>query len=61
MWARERRGATGVKRHQGTHRDASGTKRSVSTFYSRKAAPDAAGDAEASVERGEWTTSTSAA
>jgi integrase len=53
-WARERRGAKGAKRYQGTYRDPSGAKRSVGTFSSRKAALDAARDAERSVERGEW-------
>jgi hypothetical protein len=53
-WARERRGAKGVRRYQGTYRDPSGAKRSVGTFPSRKAALDAARDAERSVERGEW-------
>lgn len=53
-WVRERRDAKGVRRYQGTYRDPSGVKRSVGTFPTRKAAMDAARDAERLVERGEW-------
>jgi hypothetical protein len=49
-WAEDRRDAKGAKRYQGTSRDPSGAKRSVGAFSSRKAALDAARDAE----RCEW-------
>jgi integrase len=53
-WARERQLSDGRRVYQATHRDPSGRIRAVGTYTTRKAAMDAARDAERSVERGEW-------